>query len=73
MLPDDELEYIKKKVTLGWTPDTIIRRNGNHISCYITFRIFKRSKVLGGNCYPNGYFEGWTRGTCYLGISYCSF
>ncbi len=48
VLPNDELEYIKEKVSLGWTPDTIIGRNEKHISCSMRtlYRIFKRSNVL---------------------------
>ncbi len=63
VLPNDELEYIKEKVSLGWTPDTIIGRNEKHISCSMRtlYRIFKRSKDLDvtslpmkGKRHPNG-------------------
>ena len=66
VLPNDELEYIKEKVSLGWTPDTIIGRNEKHISCSMRtlYRIFKRSKDLDvtslpmkGKMHPNGYVE----------------
>ena len=66
VLPNDELEYIKEKVSLGWTPDTIIGRNEKHISCSMRtlYRIFKRSNVLDvtslpmkGKRHPNGYVE----------------
>ncbi len=66
VLPNDELEYIKEKVSLGWTPDTIIGRNEKHISCSMRtlYRIFKRSKDLDvtslpmkGKRHPNGYVE----------------
>nr|WP_225428167.1 hypothetical protein [Ligilactobacillus murinus] len=35
VLPNDELEYIKEKIALGWTPDTIIGRNEKHIVRFI--------------------------------------
>lgn len=66
ILPDDELEYVKEKVALGWTPDTIIGRNERSISCSMRtlYRIFKRSKDLDvtslpmkGKRHPNGYVE----------------
>ncbi|NEF95102.1 IS30 family transposase [Ligilactobacillus murinus] len=66
VLPNDELEYIKEKISLGWTPDTIIGRNAKHISCSMRtlYRIFKRSKDLDvtllpmkGKRHPNGYVE----------------
>lgn len=66
ILPVDELEYIKEKVALGWTPDTIIGRNEKAISCSMRtlYRIFKRSKDLDvtslpmkGKRHPNGYAE----------------
>ena len=55
VLPNDELEYIKEKVSLGWTPDTIIGRNEKHISCSMRtlYRIFKRSNVLDVTSLPN--------------------
>ncbi len=42
------LSTSRKKVSLGWTPDTIIGRNEKHISCSMRtlYRIFKRSKDL---------------------------
>ncbi len=66
VLPNDELEYIKEKVGLGWTPDTIIGRNEKHISCSMRtlYRIFKRSSKLDitslpmkGKRHPNGYVK----------------
>lgn len=65
-LPSDDLDYIKEKVALFLTPDTIIGRNEKHISCSIRtlYRIFKRSNVLDvtslpmkGKRHPNGYVE----------------
>nr|WP_240146769.1 hypothetical protein [Ligilactobacillus murinus] len=48
VLSNDELEYIKEKVSLGCPPDTIIGCNEKHISCSMRtfYRIFKRSNVL---------------------------
>ena len=48
ILPNDELSYIKEKISLGWSPDTIIGRNEKHISCSMRtlYRIFKRFKDL---------------------------
>ncbi|TGY47986.1 IS30 family transposase, partial [Ligilactobacillus murinus] len=66
VLLNDELEYIREKIALGWTPDTIIGRNEKHISCSMRtlYRIFKRSNVLDvtllpmkGKRHPNGYIE----------------
>ncbi len=60
------LSTSRKKVSLGWTPDTIIGRNEKHISCSMRtlYRIFKRSNVLDvtslpmkGKRHPNGYVE----------------
>lgn len=54
ILPKDEFEYIKEKVALSWTPDTIIGRNEKSISCSMRtlYRIFKRSKALNVTLIP---------------------
>lgn len=66
ILYNNEFEYIKEKVALGWTPDTIIGRNERSINCSIRilYRIFKRSKNLDvtllpmkGKWHLNGYVK----------------
>ncbi|SFV39685.1 IS30 family transposase [Ligilactobacillus acidipiscis] len=64
-LPEDETKYIKQKLALGWTPDTIIGRAEIQISCSMRtlYRLFQRGvfnvKLLSmkGKRHPNGYVE----------------
>ena len=45
-LPDDEVSYITKQVSQGWTPDTIIGRSEKKISCSMRtlYRMFARGQ-----------------------------
>ena len=66
-LPDDEVSYITKQVSQGWTPDTIIGRSEKKISCSMRtlYRMFARGQYdfditqlpMKGNRHPNGYVE----------------
>jgi hypothetical protein len=43
-LPAHEVDYIKEKVTLGWTPDVIIGRKERPVSCGMRtlYRLFSK-------------------------------
>lgn len=64
-LPDDETEYIQKKVVQGWTPDVIIGRAEFPISCSVRtlYRLFKQgtfdvsSLPMKGKRKSNGHKE----------------
>ena len=64
-LPDNEKEYIQKKVAQGWTPDVIVGRAELSISCSARtlYRLFKRgyfdasSLPMKGKRKPNGHKE----------------
>ena len=66
-LPDDEVSYITKQVSQGWTPDTIIGRSEEKISCSMRtlYRMFARGQYnfavqqlpMKGKRHPNGYVE----------------
>lgn len=64
-LPTHEIDYIKEKVSLGWTPDVIIGRQEKHISCSMKtlYRLFYKGifdvKILPmkGKRKPNGHQE----------------
>ncbi len=51
VLPKHQISYIQKRIADGWTPDTIIGRNEEPISCqdrytFISCRIFKTSSLM---------------------------
>ena len=55
-LPAHEVDYIKEKVTLGWTPDVIIGRKERSVSCGMrTFDI--DTLPMKGKRKPNGHQE----------------
>lgn len=64
-LPDNETEYIQKKVVQGWTPDVIIGRGEFPISCSVRtlYRLFQRKQLdsstlpMKGKRKPNGHKE----------------
>lgn len=64
-LPPDEIKYINRRVTAGWTPDTIIGRAERLISCSMRtlYRLFQRGVFnkkqlpMKGHRHPNGYVE----------------
>ncbi|HLG26519.1 MAG TPA: IS30 family transposase [Paenisporosarcina sp.] len=64
-LPSTEIDYINEKTLLDWTPDVIIGRNENPISCSIStlYRLFKSGVFkqerlpMKGKRKPNGHQE----------------
>ena len=64
-LPTDEVTYIKAKVAQGWTPDTIMGRAEQPLSCSMRtlYRLFERGNFdvrtlpMKGKRRPNGYVE----------------
>ncbi len=64
-LPAHEVDYIKEKVTLGWTPDVIIGRKGRPVSCGMRtlYRLFSKgifdidTLPMKGKRKPNGHQE----------------
>lgn len=65
LLPDNETDYIQKKVAQGWAPDVIIGRAECPISCSVRtlYRLFKRGYFnsstlpMKGKRKPNGHKE----------------
>ena len=64
-LPAHEVDYIKEKVTLGWTPDVIIGRKERPVSCGMRtlYRLFSKgifdidTLPMKGKRKPNGHQE----------------
>jgi IS30 family transposase len=66
-LPKNEVNYINEQIKTGWTPDTIIGRAEQTISCSIRtlYRMFARGQYdfnvqqlpMKGRRHPNGYVE----------------
>lgn len=66
-LPKDEVNYINEQIKAGWTPDTIIGRAEQTISCSMRtlYRMFARGQYdfnvqqlpMKGKRHPNGYVE----------------
>lgn len=64
-LPTDEVDYIKEKIALGWTPDVIIGRQEKTISCCMRtlYRLFSQgifdveTLPMKGKRKPNGHQE----------------
>ncbi|HFJ6558903.1 TPA: IS30-like element IS6770 family transposase, partial [Enterococcus faecium] len=64
-LPAHEVDYIKEKVTLGWTPDVIIGRKERPVSCGMRtlYRLFSKgifdidTLPMRGKRKPNGHQE----------------
>ncbi|ULG75112.1 IS30 family transposase [Macrococcus brunensis] len=65
VLPKHQISYIQKRIADGWTPDTIIGRNEEPISCSVKtlYRMFRedilpvQSLPMKGKRKPNGHHE----------------
>ncbi|KAA1039541.1 IS30 family transposase [Macrococcus equipercicus] len=65
VLPNRQISYIRERIADGWTPDTIIGRNEEPISCSVKtlYRMFRedilpvQSLPMKGKRKPNGHHE----------------
>lgn len=65
VLPNRQISYIRERIADGWTPDTIISKNEESISCSVKtlYRMFREgilpvhSLPMKGKRKPNGYHE----------------